>query len=215
MELSGMGGQNAGTDRADPRMTYSCLWPGLCAVWFQGDWRGLGTAMAFAALLNATILTTLVWDEWLGAAAGATLWSATTVFWLAGFACNRRVARCVSQPVDDRARPGDLFPQALTEYLKGNWIGVEQACREMIDGRRDDAEARLLLASALRRCGRIDEARRALNELAKFDAARRWSFEIAEERSRLEEARTLEAETAATEPAAGGNSAGEAIRRAA
>lgn len=181
-----MGGQIAGVDRADPRMTYSCLWPGLCALWFQGAWRGLGVALAFAVVLNATILTTLVWDEWLGSTANVGLWCVTGAFWIVGLIVNRRLARLFSQPTDDRASPGDLFPDALTEYLQGNWIAVEQTCRALIEQRREDAEARLLLATTLRRSGRRDEARRTLEELTKFDSADRWNFEIARERRLLD-----------------------------
>lgn len=183
-----MAGPTAVADRANPRFAYFCLWPGLAAAWLRGDWAGLATAAVFTLFLNAAVLATVAWSEMLGSAAALGLWSTVAVAWVAGFIGNRRLLRGMSTPVDERAAPGDLFPEAMAEYLRGNWIGVEQACRELIRRRRDDADSRLLLAAALRRSGRFVEARRTLDDLAKLDAGQKWSFEVAEERRLLDEA---------------------------
>ena len=45
-----------------------------------------------------------------------------------------------------------------------------------------DIPARLLLASLLRRVGRLEEAKRQLDTLGRFEAAEKWQLEIQRER---------------------------------
>ena len=194
-----MGGPNPDPlRRRRPTMTYGWLWPGLPQLWAGGQWRGFGLAFAAALGLQALLLTGWVWDE-----LSRPFWTicgvaALGLFWLFGIAVGRRW----SQPSDDAppAADGDLFPTALTEYLQGNWFVAEENCRRLIQFRRSDVEARLLLVSLLRRTRRRDEARSELDALVKFDGAARWTWEMAEERRRLEQADEPEtAETPANE----------------
>jgi thioredoxin-like negative regulator of GroEL len=73
----------------------------------------------------------------------------------------------------------DLFNAAQNEYLKGNWYEAEVALNRLLDGNILDVEARLMLASLLRRTGRGDEAATQLARLSRTDGAERWRLEIA------------------------------------
>lgn len=163
-------------------------------------------ALGFALALDGVILASLVWDEMLGTGLLRLAQLAVAIGWLAGVVMNRR--RLARRDKVDAA--GDLFPAALAEYLQGNWFVAEQKCRDLIRLRRDDVEARLLLATLLRHVDRKDEARAELDLLAKFDGAAAWSYEIERERVFLEqeeESDETEADEHETEP--------PAIRRAA
>ena len=116
-------------------------------------------------------------------------------------AANRRwSARRWDEQHRDKAE--DLFPQALTEYLQGNWFPAEQTCRDLIRRRSDDVDARLLLATLLRHTERRTEARAELDALARFDGAAKWTLEIAHERRLLDEAerQTTEETTIPADP---------------
>ena len=38
-----------------------CCWPGLPGLWYRGRWSSLALAIAFAVLLNLTIVSSFVW----------------------------------------------------------------------------------------------------------------------------------------------------------
>lgn len=206
-----MGGKITASGRGFT-MSYGCqgwywLWPGFPQMWVGGRWRGLFTAMGFGLALEIWFLSVNVWSELLGPAATRGFGLAVAASWIIGVVANRRwIARCRHVAADDAV--GDLFPAALAEYLQGNWFAAEQRCRELIEQRGDDVEARLLLATLLRHTGRSVEARAALDALAKFDGGAKWALEIAHERERLDEAEQEPAEDRE-------NPVEESIRRAA
>jgi len=151
------------------------------------------------------LLATVVWDEVLGSTAAWVGWSVVLVGWVVGVVTGRRrqiefarttadawrgdgVRGGAGDPSQSVTAAQDLFPEALNEYLQGNWLVAEEKCRELVRRRRDDVEARLLLATLLRSTERFEDARRALDDLEKFDGALRWEMEIACERSLLDEA---------------------------
>jgi hypothetical protein len=89
-----------------------------------------------------------------------------------------------------RTTDGNTFDDALAEYLKGNWFEAEQKLSFLLRRDEHDIEARLLLATLLRRSKRFDEATNQLNILVGLDGAHRWSLEIHREGELLTEART-------------------------
>jgi len=189
-----MSGRQGSRKRVNPVVTYTWLWPGLTRAWL-GEWRGFGQSAGFALLVDAMLLATVVWDEVLGSTAAWIGWSVVALAWLVGAVAGRHRLRELSQQSDDSrhlagdaAHPQDLFPEALNEYLQGNWHVAEEKCRELIRRRRDDVEARLLLATLLRHSERPDDARQMLDEMEKFDGAAGWEMEIACERRLLDEA---------------------------
>jgi hypothetical protein len=161
------------------------LWPGLPQLWLRGSWAGLAAASGFAVLVDFVLATTLVWTEiwvpfqgvlwWCGV---ATVWAGSAAWWMASG--RRQCEPVVTAPA------GDLFPLALTEYLRGNFFEAERQVSAMLRTAPQDVEARLLRASILRRTGKRDEARRLLDVLGRSEAATKWQFEIERERERLE-----------------------------
>lgn len=163
-----------------------CLWPGLPQLWVAGDWSGLALAVGFACLVNLLLLTSLHWTEWLDTGLKIAGWTAVSVLWCASAVSGWRwIAR--QQQTTARSGERDLFPRALGEYLKGNWYEAEAACQELLRRASGDVEARLLLATLLRRTRRFPEARGQLEQLTRLDAAA-WEAEIANELERLTEA---------------------------
>lgn len=176
-----------------------CLWPGLPQLWLAGAWSGLALAVGFASLLNLLLLTSFLWTEWVEGAFRVAGWTAVAVLWSVSIVTGRRWLQ--EQVVENRRRrEEDLFPRALGEYLKGNWYEAEAACKILLRRVSGDVQARLLLATLLRRTRRWSEAREQLDVLGRLEAAANWEFEIAGERERLTEA----VEQAAVEVERGG-----------
>jgi Tetratricopeptide repeat len=152
------------------------LWPGLADLWWRGAWSGLALAAAFALLVNLLIASTLIWGELLGPNPGGTIWGGFVAAWLALLVVSIRTS-----PAKDEAAlggAGDLFPSALTEYLRGNWVEAELLARKLIARLPADVEATLLLAAVLRHTNRFDEARETLDTLTLWDRAAAWRMEI-------------------------------------
>lgn len=170
-----------------PRMPlWLGLWPGLPQLWLRGSLAGLAAATGFAALLDFVLATSLVWTDiwgpielglWWGGV--ATVWLGAGVWWIA-------VGRSQADALP-AAPAGDLFPLAMTEYLRGNWIEAERRLGMLLRHAPQDVEARLLRVSILRRTGKRDEARRLLDVLRRSEAATKWQFEMDREKARLEE----------------------------
>jgi hypothetical protein len=75
-----------------------------------------------------------------------------------------------------------LFNRAQTEYLKGHWTEAESLLRRRLATAERDVEARLMLATLLRRTKRPDLALEQLHEMERFDESVHWEFEIRRER---------------------------------
>lgn len=160
------------------------LWPGLPDLWWRGSWSGLALSFAFALLASFVVSATWVWDELLGPDQEGKVWLGFGAGWLALLFVSFRTARRGDTPPTG---PRDLFPGAMAEYLKGNWLAAELIARELVVGCPGDVEAALLLVAVLRHTGRIDEAREVLDELTLWDRASNWQHEIETEYRRLSE----------------------------
>lgn len=177
----------------------TCLWPGLPHLWWRGAGSGFALACGFACLLNFAVIGSYIWTEWAPPSLRAFAWLATGSLWVVGVVSNIGWSR--RHPEERRiGAAGDLFIQASSEYLLGNWIAVERLCGRLLENDPRDAEARLLLATMCRRTGRFAEARRGLDLLDGFDSAAKWRFEIALERRRVDESES-EAKAESNEPA--------------
>jgi hypothetical protein len=162
----------------------------------------LGAAIGFTGAVNLLLLATILWTEWIDARGLTAAWMAAAVIWSgSGLVSLRWCARV--RAFDEVGPPQDLFPRALGEYLRGNWYEVEALCHAMLRAEARDIDARLLLASTMRRSGRRDEARLWLAELGRFEASAKWGLEIEHEWSLLAE----QADAAGKVAAAGGDSA--------
>ncbi|HWB10929.1 MAG TPA: hypothetical protein VG826_17005 [Pirellulales bacterium] len=147
----------------------------------------MALATGFALLLDLLLLTSLLWTEWVEPAFRVAGWTAVAVLWSVSIFTGRRWSQEHLAQVA-RPREEDLFPRALGEYLKGNWYEAEAACKNLLRRVSGDVQARLLLATLLRRSRRWSEAREQLDVLSRLEAAAMWEFEIAGERERLAEA---------------------------
>jgi hypothetical protein len=180
------------------------LWPGFIRAWVLGRWDGLLLAVAFAAALNTGLIATFVWCEGQTAPLSGTVamlaWLSVLGFWALGMVCLRRDW----QELPGRLPAADpehetLFREAQHEYLKGHWLEAESLVAKLIAGCPRDVEARLLLASIMRRTKRWNEAKSALVELRDELGAGAWQLEIESELKQIDELMT---EANAEEPKA-------------
>jgi len=137
-------------------------------------------ALLFAVLLNAALVATFTDHGGMETAGMAGLWGATVAFWTVSARNSLRWRRDRDRlpKQDDCDRQ---FVAAQTAYLRGHWPEAEGTLRQLLELRPDDIEARLLLATLLRRLERHDEAKEQLEDLAKRDGAQRWSTEMRQE----------------------------------
>jgi len=161
------------------------VWPGLPWLWLRGSVAGLVLALAFAVSLDVAMATTFLWPGLVELPFTIAVWAATGVVWLASTVS---AAAAFPPPL---ARPpaaeiDPLFVKARAAYLARDWLVAETRLRELLELAPTDGEAQLLLATLLRRVGRPDEARTALDRLSASDSGRRWRAAIASERDRLE-----------------------------
>ncbi|MCE9608369.1 MAG: hypothetical protein K8U03_26085 [Planctomycetia bacterium] len=195
-----MGGQKDGPKLRAPSVGYGWVWPGLAPLWTGGEWSGFGWAAGFGLALNGVVAATYVYDDWIGSTWTWSAWASVGLFWIVGAFANRRWLKRYARRASGTTTATDLYPEAFHEYLQGNWFAAETKCRNLIRANRDDAEARLLLATLLRHVDRHAEARKELDLLSKLDSAAKWRMEIGQERKLLNERieGTLDATTSDT-----------------
>ena len=171
------------------------LWPGLPQICFYGSWSGVGLAIAAAAALDVLLLVSFGWTELIGPNLRITFGIALVVGWIVGAVWSSQ--QCRRQKVAGSLQPAeDSFGQAIDCYLKGDAYQAEQVLEGLLRRNIRDVEARLMLATLLRRARRLDEATQQLDTLVKCEAAGKWELEIQEERDLLAEARTKTASAA-------------------
>lgn len=176
---------------------WTCLWPGLPALWFKGDLWALGWALPFTGLLNVALASTFLWPELLTEGWQSATWLLAVGWWCVGAGLSAwRMESLLGAAIDRTAE--DLFRAAQSSYLRGNYFETEATLERLLAAWPDDIEARLLLATLLRRTGRLKEAMKQLETLSQYDAAARWQLEIDGE------LRRIRAETEQPEPAQAG-----------
>jgi hypothetical protein len=171
------------------------LWPGLPQTVLFGNWSGLVLALAAAIVFDVLLLVSFGWTELISPSLRNTFWVAFAAAWVVGLVwskkqCGRQAAVCSLRPDED------TFGQAVECYLKGDARQTEQILNNLLRRNVRDVDARLMLATLLRREKRFDEAMRQLDTLAKFEAAGKWEVEIQEERDLLAEAKAKVASAA-------------------
>lgn len=163
------------------------LWPGLPWLWLRGSLMGFVLAVAFAVTLDMAVLSTWIWSELLGLPFQIAAWAATAAIWLVA-----TVSACASFPPPLRlgrdAETDAAFVKARDAYLAHDWLRAETRLRELLEIAATDGEAQLLLGTLLRRVGRFDEARDALEKLSRSDVGRPWQAAVDRELRRIESA---------------------------
>jgi hypothetical protein len=170
------------------------LWPGLPQLWKRGSWTALVYAVAFAGVVNAIVLFSLVWTELLPPVFRNTMWLMVAVVWVGSAVFSWLGGRDETTRPDGRTgRQPDAFPEALEHYLRGNWFEAECVLEGLLRRNPRDVEAGLLMVSLLRHTGRFDEAAGRLDRLERFEESGKWELEMGRERRWLEEARQSQA----------------------
>jgi len=185
--------------RRTPWTTYA--WPGLPQLWSNGSWSGLALAVVAAVLLDLLLLASFGWSELIDFRVRNALWLAFGVAWVVAVVWSVRQSR--RRAADERLGPRrDVFSDAQEYYLRGDDYQAERILESLLRQNIRDVDARLMLATLLRRAGRIDEALRQLDTLARFEGAEKWELEILDERQLLAEAKreTKNAATTETDP---------------
>ena len=170
-------------------------WPGLPQIWMHGNWSGLVLALGAAGLLDVLLLVSFGWTELIGQNLRNSLWAILVVAWIAAIVwskkqCRRQAVVCSLEPREDP------FGQALDYYLKGDGYQAEQILEGLLRRNVRDLDARLMLATLLRRTKRLDEAAEHLDVLGRFEGAEKWEQEIQAERVLLAEAKSEKASAA-------------------
>ncbi|REJ68266.1 MAG: hypothetical protein DWQ31_09175 [Planctomycetota bacterium] len=176
-----------------------CAWPGLAQLWLNGAVAGLALALGFTLLLNLALVASFGWVGLMSSSGKVLTWAVVLLFWISAGAVSlsrlraeaaRRIEReevANRSPAEHAA--ADPFVAATNEYLQGNWYEVERLLDQLLRRDAQDVEARLMWATMCRHTGRLDEARRRLDDLSRRERAAKWQVEIARERGILQ--RTL------------------------
>jgi hypothetical protein len=171
------------------------LWPGLPQIWLFGSWSGLAAAVGAAGLLDLLLLVSFGWTELIGQNVRMILWAIFVAAWIASIVWSQR--QCRRQAIASSLQPeADTFGQAVDHYLKGDYYQTEQVLEGLLRRNARDLDARLMLATVLRRGQRFEEAKGQLDTLVRFEGAEKWNVEIEDERDLLAEAKTQKASAA-------------------
>lgn len=164
------------------------VWPGLPWAWLRGSRAGLVLALAFAVSVDVAVVTTFIWPDLVELPLTLAAWTAVGVIWLAStVSAAAAFPPPLVRPVPAEVDP--LFVKARAAYLARDWVAAETRLRELLALAPTDGEAQLLLATLLRRAGRLAEAGAELEKLSASDAGIRWRAAIAAERQQLAAAR--------------------------
>ena len=156
------------------------LWPGLPWVWLRGSRAGLVLAVAFAICLDMAVVTTWVWTEFVDPRVTLGIWTAAAVIWLVATVS---AVAAFPPPLTSRrdAATEQLFVAARDAYLARDWLTAETKLQTLLAISPTDGEAQLLFGTLLRRAGRLNEAKSALEKLARSDAGLPWRHAIGRE----------------------------------
>lgn len=159
------------------------VWPGMPWLWLRGSRGGLVVALAFAITLDVALVTTVLWTQLVEPPVALALWTAAAALWVMATAS---AAATFPAPIPRRVAAADrLFAEARDAYLSRDWTGAESRLRNLLVLAPTDGEAQLLLGTLLRRVGRREDAREALEKLGRSDSGGPWRREIARELERL------------------------------
>lgn len=188
-------------------------WPGLPWLWLRGSAAGLVLATAFAVVIDTAILTTFIWTELVDLQVAVGLWTAAAAIWIVA-TVSAVSAFPPALPSGRDATVDAMFIAARDAYLSRDWLSAESKLRAALELAPTDGEVQLLLATLLRRVGRLDEAREAIQKLSRSDAGAPWRSAIVRELDLL--GRRTERSTAdGAAASAGAGSGGTTLARAA
>jgi hypothetical protein len=168
----------------DHRYYLTCLWPGLSELWWRGRLSALPLAIGFAIGLNALLTLRFLLPSWLDPVLvrlacwiGLAIW----MYWVV------KGIRELPALLDPRAvtEHPDVFPEAQSAYLRGNWVDAERLLLETLSVEPRDPPALLLLAGVYRHTDRLPHAQSLIEEIRRLEVADGWQIEIDAEVGRL------------------------------
>ena len=162
----------------------TCLWPGLTQVWHEGSIAGLCLAVTFTLLFNLALLVTLAWTEAVAPGFRVVLWSAVAGWWSIA-AVASYYWTVTHAPHEPDGRTDQHYQLAVAEYLKRNWLRAETLFEQLLAHNPHDVDVQIMLASLLRRTGRLDEAGERLTRIRRLDGWRKWELEVGREETQL------------------------------
>jgi hypothetical protein len=140
----------------------------------------LAWAGAFAVLLDFLLAVTLLWPEWADPSVSWMLAATVVVVWLWGNVDARRARRLWANAASSDPQL-DEFLLARREYLTGELEQAASRLKRLLQQATDDVQARLMLATILRRQGQVEPAKEQLRRLQRWRDAGRWNLEIRRE----------------------------------
>jgi hypothetical protein len=153
-------------------------------LWWRGDWRAMLSAIGFAALFNLALVCTFVWPNYAPTWVIVTGWIVIILYWTwsawHAFRCLSAFEVAGGRPLVDQ-----LFERAQKEYLARDWFEAESLLKRILREKKDDVDARLMLATLYRRTERSAEADQCLCRLERMDGAEKWALEMGRERNLL------------------------------
>lgn len=165
-------------------MTYlRILIPGFSSAYDSAG--GTLASCCFWVLFNLALAAEILWTEWLPDRTRLFLWGITLAAWVAAVSLARSGSNGGQDDRRDAAATDDPFPAFLDYYLRGDWDVLAAKLTRHLELHPQDVESRLMLASTLRRQGRLREARRQLEHLRQTDCSGRWILEVHREKALL------------------------------
>lgn len=163
------------------------VWPGLAQIWSGQDVLGMFLALAFAILLNLTLVSRYIWTEafapgWPGVFAllSAFAWGASlayTLWWV--WLCH---------PERHRVEIDRLYREATEMYLQGRWNEARRRLEAILVRDETDADALMQLGSLFVKTEQPSLARRTFRRCLELDAGAKWRWEIGQALTRLGDA---------------------------
>ena len=159
-------------------------WPGLPWLWLRGSLMGLVLALAFAVVIDAAVIVTWIWSDLVELPVAIGVWTAAAAIFVVSTVS---AVQAFPPPIplgraEERLGAGVAARDA---YLARDWTAAEAGLRTLLARSPTDGEAQLLLGTLLRRVGRREEARDALEKLSRADVGQAWLAVIDRELARL------------------------------
>ena len=122
-------------------------------------------------------MTAWIWTDLIELEVTFGIWAATAIIWTVSTVS---AMSTFPQPLlnyrDEITEK--LFIDARDAYLAGDWLCAETRLQTILTLSPTDGEAQLLLGTLLRRVSRLEEAKKALEKLARSDAGNLWQHAI-------------------------------------
>jgi hypothetical protein len=150
----------------------------------------LAVALLAAAVLNVLLLVSFGWSELISPGWRSALWAMLATAWAATAGWSAWLARrnAIAGGIDPAA---DAYADGLDHYLKGDYYQAERVSAALLRNNPHDLDARLMLATLLRRTGRLDAAAEQLDLLRHAEGGEKWALEIEDEQEKLNNVRAI------------------------